>query len=339
MMDLTATRLLALSALLVACSASKPDGEPGFGDLVAGDYLPVAAPGGSAGEAPRLATNGSASNALPTDNPGAAVRARGCTKVDILFVVDNSLSMLEEQTALVRSFPGFMQVIEDTLGASDFHVMVVDTDAANAGDVVGSVLSPGDEACGPVLGAGRRRGRRGNDCGLSGERRYMDTAETELSTAFACVGEVGTFGDPNETAMAAVLAALGSDQNAPNGCNAGFLRDDAILVVTVITDEEDTSSSGDPRVWHDAIVKAKAGREDAIVFLGLFGGVANASGNTAEIACSVADAEPAPRLHTLVESFTLGSVGSICARDYAPFFARAVSVIDTACVDFEPVIR
>ena len=36
------------------------------------------------------------------------------------------------------------------------------------------------------------------------------------------------------------------------------------------------------------------------------------------------------------ESFTYGSWGSICSPDYAPFFDAAVSVIDTACSQFEP---
>ncbi|MEB0161126.1 hypothetical protein, partial [Pseudomonas sp. AH2 (2023)] len=56
-------------------------------------------------------------------------------------------------------------------------------------------------------------------------------------------------------------------------CNEGFLRDDALLVVVVITDEWDgpgdpedmggqrdpPTSLGTPQSWHDAVVAAKNG--------------------------------------------------------------------------------
>jgi hypothetical protein len=50
-----------------------------------------------------------------------------------------------------------------------------------------------------------------------------------------------------------------------------------------------------------------------------------------------ADARPAPRLTQFVESFPFGSLGSVCAADYAPFFERAVSVIDDACAEFQSI--
>ena len=47
-------------------------------------------------------------------------------------------------------------------------------------------------------------------------------------------------------------------------------------------------------------------------------------------------AEPAPRLREFTQSFGYGSVGPVCAADYAPFFEAAVSVIESACDDFIP---
>jgi len=44
----------------------------------------------------------------------------------------------------------------------------------------------------------------------------------------------------------------------------------------------------------------------------------------------------APRLQSFVESFPFGSLGAVCASDYAPFFARAVAVIGDACQRFVP---
>lgn len=52
----------------------------------------------------------------------------GCSKVDFLFVIDDSASMNPNQDALVAAFPGFIDTIQAQLDADDFHVMVVDSD-------------------------------------------------------------------------------------------------------------------------------------------------------------------------------------------------------------------
>ena len=51
----------------------------------------------------------------------------GCEKVDFLFVIDDSGSMIDEQEQLVASFPGFIDTIQNTLTAQDYRIMVVDT--------------------------------------------------------------------------------------------------------------------------------------------------------------------------------------------------------------------
>lgn len=316
---------------LLGCAGAKPDAEPAFVDIASAD--PVSLPPASAGSASDPVPSAPVTG-LASDDPIAAAPAGGCTKVDFLFIVDNSLSMLEEQTALVRSFPGFMSVVEQTLGASDFHVMVIDTDAAGVGDAIASLLGGSSDACAPVLGAGRRQNQAGEECGLEANQRYLDTTQADLTTAFSCVAEVGTLGNPGEAPVDAMLASLAPTINAPGACNAGFSRDDAILVVTVIGDEDDVVSSGDPDTWRAALTAAKGGSASSIVFLGLIGGDGSASS-----ACSASEVDAAPRLHQLIRGFEFGSVGDICAADYAPFFADAVSVIDTACEDFTPIIR
>lgn len=57
----------------------------------------------------------------------------GCEKVDFLFVVDNSISMGDEQTALGLSFPQFIDTIQNEV-VGDYHVMVVDTDPEDKWD-------------------------------------------------------------------------------------------------------------------------------------------------------------------------------------------------------------
>jgi len=292
----------------------------------------------------------------------------GCEKVDFLFIVDNSGSMSDEQMNLVNSFPGFISTIEQTLMAQDYHLMVLDTDAeslsfssiscsnnvctcmptpqccfALCNGLGGVVISPPPTSCGgqdcsnfttlPTgcdveLGAGKVKDPLDNDCNFSSGNRWMTDQEPNLQSAFECAALVGAGGDGNERPMEALTEAIGPQQGM-GACNEGFLRDDAILVVTFITDEEDGGSMGDPNTWKQAVIDAKNGDETAVVVLGLVGD-SDVAGGT----CT--SGQPAPKLRQFADSFTQGQWGSVCAPDYTPFFQQAVSVIDAACDNFTP---
>lgn len=292
-----------------------------------------------------------------TEGGGAEGGERGCEKIDFLFVIDNSGSMGDEQQNLVNSFPGFMQTIQSTLMAQNFHLLVTDTDAESLsftsvfvtpdgatcepapqcclGACFGGNVSPPPAACNGTpcadivrptgcdvtLGAGKDEDFAQNDCGISTGARYMVDSQPDLPGTFECVALFGAGGDGNERPMEAMTQAIGPLSQA-GGCNEGFVRDDAILVVTFITDEAETGSMGDPASWRQAVVDAKNGDENAAVVLGLIG----------DGTC----ADPAPRLREFAESFPRGQWASVCASDYAPFFADAVSAIDAACDDFVP---
>jgi hypothetical protein len=272
---------------------------------------------------------------VPVDQqPGAVPESpAGCQKIDFLFVIDNSVSMSGEQANLVRSFPGFIQVMRQVLGSMDFRIMVVST-GGDREDENEPTLDP--ERCEQIQGAGRRRSPEGADCGLAGGLPFMASDQPDLEATFSCVAQVGTSGSVIEEPMDAILAATSEPLNAKGRCNDGFLRDDAILVVTLITDEDDRRSTGDPEDWRRLLLGAKAGNEDALVVLGLVGDgnvVAGLLGGQ----CRLFEASAAPRLQELVSSVD-GVLGSVCAPDYAPFFQTAVGTIDSACSDFVPPI-
>ncbi len=246
----------------------------------------------------------------------------GCEKIDFLFVIDNSGSMQDEQEALAASFPGFISEIQTTVMAEDFHIMVTDTDASR-----GLPMSCDDE-----LGAGRTLDVRDNVCGITSGRRYMLDTQPDLSTVFSCLALAGTGGDNNERPMEALVNAV-TIHNPPGECNGGFVRDDAILVVTFITDEPDNGKSvGDPVSWKAAVVGAKNGNEDAVTMLGLIG-----DPDIPGSPCALSgEGASAPRLRTFAESFNFGSWGSVCSADYTPFFSAAVAVVKGACDGFQP---
>ena len=137
--------------------------------------------------------------------------------------------------------------------------------------------------------------------------------------------------------MQSLTAAL-SDQLVSGGCNEGFIRDDAILVVTFITDEEDTRSDGTPDAWRQIVLDAKGGNEEGVVVIGIFGDNDLQDPVCTELEGSTG-AFAAPRLRQFLDSFgDHGFFCSVCAPDYSQCFADAVRIIDSTCKSYIPVV-
>jgi hypothetical protein len=212
--------------------------------------------------------------------------------------------------------------------------MAIDTDGErfDEGDFP---LSAGD--CDDALGAGRRVDADGNLCGIVDDRRFMGEAQEDLPGTFSCVATAGDSGSAIERPVEAALRAISGPFNATGGCNEEFLRQDAILVIIWITDEDDERSDDDPIDWRTELLAAKYGQEDSIVPLALLGPEDDSEESEA---CEAADLEvdEAPRLHELVNGFEAGMIGDICADDYSSFFQQAVSKVSWSCNQFEPPI-
>lgn len=331
--------------------------DDGFGsDGVADGSSAASADGGG----PKFDTPDGASGA------GDAGPGQGCNKVDFLFVVDNSLSMGDEQSNLANSFPQFIDTIQSDV-VDNWRVLVIDTDPedkwdeklaeCHGSDCAGEdpsdncgVIPPQDmwtcgalpaiDACDPVLGSGNDHDDsldRGS-CGLAGGKRWFDAGQPDAGAAFECVAGLYAGNSP-ELTMAGMLAAVSDDLVGPGGCNEGFLRDDAVLVVTFISDEEDDGDSpGDPASWHAELLARKGGNETAVVVLGLLGDTSLPGAVCPPDSMPGSNGgEYSPRLIEFVESWgDRGLWGSVCAPDYGPFFEQAVALIDTACDDYDP---
>ena len=269
----------------------------------------------------------------------------GCKKVDLLFVIDNSGSMADEQINLVASFPAFIDEIQTQLEDTEgYHIGVITSD-----------LYVFDQGClqeGAMVTATGGADSSAAVCGPYAEgQRYM-TELDDLDQTFSCAAQVGTGGDGNERPMQTMQAALSDGMNAPGGCNEGFLRDDALLVIVVITDEEDdhevdgclqepqSGSNGEPAGWYAGVVAAKGGIESNIVVLSLVGPPGPDPATCPPLdKCTggIEGAEVANRVVSFTSMFTNGIVGRVCEPSYASFFAQAVGVIDSACDDFDPI--
>jgi hypothetical protein len=265
--------------------------------------------------------------------------------------------MQGKQAAIAETFEPFMLAIEDALETSDVHVMVVDTDATtlctpeSCADPGGPVLEHCLEAveadggyacqtdlfdaCDGTLGAGvvHPAGNYASNqpCPVTGNKRYLDETD-DLVGSFGCMARVGTAGNKHERPMDAMLAAV----DPGNGCNAGFLRQDAVLVVTFISDDQCWEDAGTPAAWQAELVGLKG--EDAVVVLGLIPntGSCQHDGDACDTPEDVIDGQ-----HWLefVELWggEHGLSGSVCETDFFPeLFASAVSIISTTCEEYEP---
>ena len=137
---------------------------------------------------------------------------------------------------------------------------------------------------------------------------------------------------PADAMVAAVSDPLLGTNGYPPGCNQGFLRDDALLVVTIITEGYEDESDGPAWAWAKALTTAKHGDGDAYQVL-----VITSDRDTFPHLSG--DYIPAiNRLRTFVELLPEGHglIGSICADTYAPFFDAAVEAVLERCDAYVP---
>jgi len=157
--------------------------------------------------------------------------------LDILFVIDNSPSMADDQAALAANFPVMMDVLSELDGdLPNLHIGITTSDMGTSG--------------GPPIGSGGQGGCAGTgDNGAlagfltdvvdpsTGERvrNYSGTLR-DAFTAEALVGQGGCGFEQHLGAMQAALAT---------GANPGFLRPEANLAVVFLADEDDCTATAE----------------------------------------------------------------------------------------------
>jgi len=173
--------------------------------------------------------------------------------IDILFVVDNSGSMAGEQDQLGKSFSAFATALEERF--EDYHIAVVTTGMKSG--ACPSCTANIEKSCTNETGEhGRFQDRLGH---ITWD---VDNANFDFTSDSTCrvvtknnkecfydiaqesgIALVGTQGCGYERGLAAMKRALSDELLGEY--NAGFLRDDAMLAVVVISDEDDCGEVGD----------------------------------------------------------------------------------------------
>ena len=200
--------------------------------------------------------------------------------VDILFVIDNSGSMADEQALLSKNFEAFIEVLERKDVDANYRIGITTTDSGNplckaaqthpeGGKLVLSScldrMALGDftfnmddygYACSDyctlddaVLTDRIKPTETQYSDGEAAPRRWIERIEGQTNLpddvtaveAFQCFGPQGVSGCGMESHLESMYLALAQANRADSPTNYGFLRDQAILSVVFITDELDCS--------------------------------------------------------------------------------------------------
>ncbi|MCK5798619.1 MAG: carboxypeptidase regulatory-like domain-containing protein [Deltaproteobacteria bacterium] len=162
--------------------------------------------------------------------------------LDVLFVVDNSGSMVQEQRALEMAFPAFLHelrvakvnlrigIISTDMGAGNWGLPSCEVAGGDGGTLQ---FKPRDVGCSPP-----------GNAWIAVHGDQDNVASGTVEDAFSCIASLGINGCGFEQPLAAILRAL----EDPPGVNAGFLRKDASLAVVILSDEDDCSAK-DPSLF------------------------------------------------------------------------------------------
>ncbi len=134
------------------------------------------------------------------------------SKIDVLWVVDNSGSMLTKQQNLANSFSSFINTF--TTKNYDFRMAIVTTDI--------------------------RPTSTGQDGKFQGVPNIIDNNTANFESRFQNNVVVGSTGDSNAKALDAINLSLSAEKLATD--NTSFIRSDAKLIVIILSDADDSDS-------------------------------------------------------------------------------------------------
>ena len=280
----------------------------------------------------------------------------GCKtkKIDFLFLVAQyRVSNIEPLDA---AWPVFIDTITSKFESYDYHIMVIDADSRwgvkrctdhcpsltclkgdpccidthPPGENCCNILDyPCDQvdlvtSCDSTLGSGMvfpaSYGASQQYCKIDGGRRYLTNDQSNISETFTCIATVG-IGDSNLNRIGDALeAAISPEINAPGGCNEGFLRDDALLVVTIVSTFGDDSLFGTYPNWYWSLRLAKDDNPNAITMFVI------GKAESGDLPCDWEDQTCA-----LAQQFTKSIVIDANQKDYTPYFDEITDMVLDVC--------
>ncbi len=235
---------------------------------------------------------------LPPDVRVDTFNQLSASKVDVLWVVDNSGSMAARQENLAKNFQSFISVF--SRGSIDFRIAVTTTDIfKDQGQFRGNpkVLSPSTPNLASAFAANIRVGSNGSpyEAGMQAAQLALDRQSATNVPRFNAL----------DTCVSTCALNTLCKTNCETKNPIDFLRRDAYLYLIFVTDEEDESGQ-DLRYYWRAFETAKGiGNDGTVTTAAIIGDVpSNGCGAT-----------PGARYLGLSQ-LTGGEVGSICDASF-----------------------
>ena len=189
--------------------------EAGSGsDTQTATSAPTTGPGTSTGEPDATSTGGGPKLDVGPDTT-TGLPVEGCTKIDMLFVLDGSGSMIEERGALsaVNAFTDIVDTLSELNGDIDYRIAVT-TDNDDG------YVNP-------------------NNCWDQPNKWIDSVGNTPAAVAKSFNCAVTGFGNNNFEADLGCEHVLTSAVDLLDGDASGFVRKDALLVLVMVTDVDD----------------------------------------------------------------------------------------------------
>lgn len=217
------------------------------------------------------------------------------TKVDVLFIVDNSASMYEEQSKLGAALSSFI----NSIGRIDWQIAITTTDVSDGPyGIKGSIL--------PFKGIGSKILNKNVP-------NYADVfAQTVVRDELLACKNGGTCPSTDERPLQALVYAMQKKDTD----NAGFFRPGADLAVVILSDE-DEGSNGTNAISANSVVTTFSQTFGTSKTLSGYGIIIK-PGDTACYNAQVPNGGSYGSFASSLAGLTNGVTGSICDNDFGP---------------------
>lgn len=275
----------------------------------------------------------------PLDNdPCDDTSDAACKHLDVVIAVDASGSMDEEMAAMASEVfggpNGFANALLDISGGiQDYRV------GTHSACPTPATFNTSGEPAGP-----NTQDNGSTPCEFSSGKTWIegnqDSDADQIIAEFECVGRIDRVEDPDNGITAGGCNGDNDDEQPgstavamlADGANPDFQRNEAVLVVVALTDEdEQPTPDRSAAQLYDALV-ARKGNVKNMVFLGIGGGSACTGVYGA--------ADNAQKLRNLTDLFIAQERGvwhDLCVGNLGDGLSAAIDVIQNACDEFNPV--
>jgi hypothetical protein len=206
------------------------------------------------------------------------------SKVDLLFIIDNSGSMQSHQTNLSKNVTAFTKAFTAGVGL-DYHIGVITSD---------------DGPCTPCAGQ------------LKGNPKFVTSRTPNVNTELEKNMLVGTNSMHNELFFDPIVHAF--EPGMLKNWNKDFFRPDAALVIIFITDADDQSRTYDMNSTYNILLNLKGGDKSKLLAYGVLIPV----GINPPAGCSRDDAGPPRKIEGFLGMFQNAgkNIMNMCDANY-----------------------